>query len=783
MKKYAKRLATLVLAAILTLGILPAQAAQTDVLTLNDAAKQLMDAGFKYTPDLKLSDILEGIPNEQLDSPITRAQAMVMLERAFGGLPTPVGDNARAAYPTESFADVPDGASEEWVNILAAGIVTGDGSGLLTPDQPITQGDLDALIRRVYALKGSDLRDDFYAAANKQWLDSSDIPAGLSVNGPFYGLGLTVNHQVAQLIQDIHAQPQQEDTAEAKIKALYECVLDAEGREKAGVAPIRKYLDAFENAGTLDELMAADIQMREELGMSSLLGFGLTADMADSDRYIVAFSAFGVNMDKDFYLNGTQVQTDAYLTYLTTLFALSGFSQEEAQARAEIVYAAEKPLATAALDPQEYGDVDKIYNLYTMEQLQALFPTVDLEKVYAASGLKPAERFLIIDVGCLEAAAKLFDDAHLDTLKAMARLGLLMGVGTTLNQGFLDARIDFTLACYGVNARQSDEELAAQMVQSLLADYLGRAYAEAYFTPEAKADVEGMIREFISIYKQRIQALDWMSEATKAKAIRKLDAMKIKVGYPNSWDSYLDNAEIKSPNQGGTLFSNTIAIQMAALEDSISRQNEGVDKTKWIMQPFTVNACYSATANDITFPAAILQSPLYDVNASREENLGGIGYVIAHEITHAFDNNGAKFDENGNAADWWTESDYAAFQQKCQAVVDWYDGQEAYPGITCDGTQTLSENVADLGSIQCILTAVKRQDSPDYDRLFRAVANTWASTTSRQMREYLAASDTHAPDKLRCNRVLQTLPEFYETYDIHPGDGMWTDPDSRVSVW
>ena len=259
--------------------------------------------------------------------------------------------------------------------------------------------------------------------------------------------------------------------------------------------------------------------------------------------------------------------------------------------------------------------------------------------------------------------------------------------------------------------------------------------------------------------------------------------MGVKVGYPDSWDTYLDRVEIQSPEQGGSFFSNVIAIQKAAKAETLAHQNDAPDKREWIMTPYTVNACYDPTANDITFPAAILQAPLYDVNASREENLGGIGYIIAHEITHAFDNNGAKFDENGSAADWWTAEDYAAFQQRCQAVAQWYDGQEVYPGIACSGVLTVSENVADLGSARCIVAAAKKLDDPDFDKLFRTVANTWASTTTRQMREYLAVTDVHAPDKLRCNRVLQTLPEFYETYGIRPGDGMWTDPASRVSVW
>ena len=559
--------------------------------------------------------------------------------------------------------------------------------------------------------------------------------------------------------------------------------MDADGREKAGVTPIQKYLDAIENAGTLNELVAADVLMQQELGFSTLLGFGLTTDYADSSRKIAAFSLVGVGMDKDFYANGSDAQKTAYTTYLTSLLTLSGLGADEAARRAETVYDIEATIAAASLDPQEYGDVDKIYNLFTLDELKALLPGVDLDAVLAASGIENAGRILVTDVGALKAAAVLYDDAHLSSLKTAARLALLQSVSTSLSQGFLDAYFDFVLGYYGVDARQSSEQIAAQQVQTLLADYLSRAYVDEYFSAAAKADVEEMIGEFIAIYKERILAQDWMSAETKAKAIRKLDTMGIKVGYPDSWDTYLDTVELQSPAEGGFFFSNVIAIQRAAKADTLAHQNDAPDKSQWIMKPYTVNTCYNSTANDITFPAAILQAPLYDVNASREENLGGIGYIIAHEITHAFDNNGAKFDENGSAADWWTSEDYAAFQQRCQAVAQWYDGQEAYPGIACSGVLTVSENVADLGSARCIVAAAKKLDDPDFDKLFRTVANTWASTTTRQMREYLAVTDVHAPDKLRCNRVLQALPEFYETYDIRPGDGMWTDPDSRVSVW
>lgn len=781
-----KRIAALLLTLCMVLTALPALGeSDAAALSCGDAVDMLLAAADDYNPDASADTLLADFPGGALDTaaPVTRAQALILLDRAFGGLPAPAGDAARMIDDDASFSDIPDWAAEALSPVLTSGILTGNEDGLLRPDKAIAAEELNQLIYRAYALLGGNPKDDFYATVNHDWLTTSTLLAGLSINGPFYGLSLTVNEQVAALIQDIAAGEPEPGTPEAKIKALYDCVTDREGRNETGIAPLQLYLDAIDSASTLDELLAADAQMLHELGLATLLGFGVTADLTDSTKHIVSFSAVSPTLDKNFYLNGTDAQNTAYLNYIATLFTLSGMEEAAARSGAETVHAAEQAIAQQMLEPQDYGNVDKIHNLFTLDELQAIFPNADLQAVYAAYGLQPADKIMVTDVGAMRAAAALFNDEHLDTLKVIARWALLYSMGACLNSEFLDAAYDFTLAYYGVDARQDDDAIAAQQVQSLLADYLGRAYAEAYFSPEAKADVEEMIREFIDIYHKRIQAQDWMSVETRARAARKLDCMRIKVGYPDKWNSYLDNAEIKSPAEGGSFFSNVAQISRAALAHNISQQLEEVDKSEWAMYAFTVNACYDSSANDITFPAAILQAPLYDVNASREENLGGIGYIIAHEITHAFDNNGAKFDENGNAADWWTAQDYAAFSEKCQAVAEWYDGQEVYPGIVCSGELTVSENVADLGSVRCVVAAAQRLDAPDYDVLFRAIANTWASTTSRQMRQYLATMDVHAPDKLRCNRVLQTLPEFYDTYDIQIGDGMWTEPDSRVSVW
>lgn len=610
--KTAKRITSLLLAVALAFSLAASCFAGDTALTRQEAAEMLVQAADDYHRGVKTEDILKGYPDGNLDlrGTLTRAQALVMLDRAFGGLPAPVGDHARTAAGMQGFSDAPVWGGEELSRVLSSGIVAGEADGLLHPDAPVTRENLQTLLSRVYALEGTNRKDDFYETVNKTWLDSSDIPAGLSINGPFYGLSLTVTEQVAKLISDIAAKPQTPGTSEAKIKALYDTVMDVEAREAAGVAPIQEYLDAIETAKTLSELIDVECRLQKELGLSTILGFGLTSDFEDSNRKVVAFSSFGASMTKDFYENGTQKQKDAYLAYLTKLLTLSGLSEQAATERAKLVYAAEAKVAKASYDPQEYGDVDKINNIYKLSDIQRQFSKISLAKVYEASGLAPSDRILVTDPGAMRAAASYFNDAGLATLRALSRTAILMSVGGCLNQGFIEASVEFTKAYYGIDMTQTTEQIAAQQVQGLLADYLGRAYVEAHFSEKAKQDVEEMIHEFLEIYKTRIEALDWMSDATKQKAICKLDTMKIKVGYPDSWETYLDNADIKSPSEGGTFFSNVISIQASAKEKTLAEQNTPVDKTDWLMEPFTVNACYSATSNDITFPAAILQKPL-----------------------------------------------------------------------------------------------------------------------------------------------------------------------------
>ena len=675
---------------------------------------------------------------------------------------------------------MPGWAKTQLANILSAGIVTANEEGAFGPRDTVSRQELETLIGRIYALEGSNLKDDFYANVNKEWLAGAAIPAGSSMTGTLYEVMDSTDRQVARLIEEIAASDPEKGSPEEKIKNLYENILDWDARNEAGIEPIQPWLDAIDGAEDLDALMAVSNDLLGKAGVG-LAYFATTQNVEDSSGKVLAFAALSSSLTKDFYaMEGVE---ELFTTYVDTLFQLGGASEEEAAAMTETYVAMDKDLANSRMSQEDMADFTKIFNFLDAQEVKDLYPNVDLETVQAAMGLHDEDRYVVSDVELMKKSAEYFTEEHLEELKLYLHLSVLSNFGGLLNREFSDAVEAYNAALMGVEGSLSDEENAAQEVQQYLADYLGQVYVEKHFSAEAKADVEAMIDEILEVYAQRIEKLDWMSETTKAKAIEKLEAITVNVGYPDKWDDLYDDVDILSAADGGSYFDNILAMTEATLADMAAAQDDPVDRGEWLMSVYTVNAYYSPQNNSINFPAGILQSPLYDVEADRTENLGGIGYVIAHEISHAFDNNGATFDAQGNQSDWWTEADYAAFQELCQQVIDFYDGVEAAPGIVCNGTLTLSENVADLGALACITDLEGQEEEPDYETLYRTAARTWRGTASRETRAYLAMADVHAPDKLRGSRALQSLDEFYETFGIQSGDGMYLPEEARVQIW
>ena len=777
-----KKLITTILAAAMLLG--NTAFAADNYATRGEVADMLLAAADDYNPTVLRSDIIKGYGGDgelHEDWNINRAEALVMLSRAFGTLPELTGHNARVALKSDNFTDIPEWAKAELQPVLDAGIVAGTAEGIFSPSDDVTKEQMNLFIQRVYALCGTNEKDDFYAAVNKDALNTLEIKPGRVLAGTLFDLQDESTAQVSEIIKEVISGKWEKGTKEQKIADLYNNILDTDSRNRIGAEPIVPYLKMIDEANNVTELINTQYTLMEKLYCAPFAAFSLTIDFKDSTKYIPVFGVCNPYLTKDFYLSGTEAQKAIYLKYLKTVMELAGENVTDAQL--EKFYNFEKSLAEKMLNTEDRNNVDKFYNTYTLDEIQALFPSVDTEKLLISSGIQKEDKFLIMDVGLTEEFAQLLTDENIETLKTAAKLSVILSCGTTLNTEFVDASNVFNQEFLGISGTYSDEERATITVASAMPDYIGEIYAEKYFTEEAKQDVLKMVQDIIAVYKKRIGNLMWMSDTTKEKAIRKLDTMKIKIGYPDNWDTYLDEVQIKSSSEGGSYFENMLSIAEGSKKELSNLQGKSVDKTKWAMYPYTVNACYSATSNDITFPAAILQPPMYDVNASYEENLGGIGYIIAHEITHAFDNNGAKFDENGNATDWWTPEDYEAFEKLCEKMEAFYDGCESVPGIAMNGKLTLSENVADQGAVQCITEVAAGLENPDYKALYRSMAKAWASTRTRAYADYASKIDVHSDEKLRVNRVVVNCDEFYKAFDIKTGDGMYVPGDERVKIW
>ncbi|MGE7749916.1 M13-type metalloendopeptidase [Lysinibacillus sp. FSL R5-0849] len=782
-----KKFLSLLMAIIMVLSVSVAVYAdeKSPPATRGEIVKTLLVAADAYQSGLNKEAIIQGSKNKDLreNEPAKKVEALVMLSRAFGELPEPVGNDLRSGTFGVKYTDVPTWAKKDIDNLTKAGVLTGNPDGKLGANDPITIDEFQNLIARIWTLKGSHLHDDFYEAINKKWLNRSTIPVGEIMGGGFPELQKQNTDKIEKIITELSGKQFAEGTKEQKIADFYSTALDTSNRNKQGIEPIQKYVKAIDDAKTLDDLVQADLTLEKELGLSSLFSFAIMNDAKNSSKNALYFTGLATGLDKNSFVSEDANAKKAYIQYMTKLLVVSGEEESAAIAFAEKIYEMEKALASVSLDPHEQGDVTKYYNPYSIEQFDNMFKTVDMKQVLKSMKVDSADKVIVFDVKLAQKGAELLTDTNLNVLKAYSKVQLLMATGGLLSDEFGDAANEFAATLYGVTGEKTDQEIAVAKTTSTMSGYLEQMYAEQHFSPKAKKDVEQMVDQLIATYEERIKSLDWMSETTKAKAIKKLDTMIVKIGYPDKWDTTLDKVAIKTYDEGGSLFSNTFTVTKAYIDNTKAKLDKPVDRTQWVTSVYTVNAFYNALNNEITFPAGILQAPFYDINAKPEENYGAIGMIIGHEISHAFDNNGSAYDENGNANNWWTEEDFKKFEEKNQKLIEFYNAIEIIPGVFNDGQLTLSENGADLGGMAASLQVVSQMSNPDYKAYFESNAEMWKSTTTKEFAAMLSKNDVHSANKVRVNRTIVNFQEFYDTYGIKPGDGMYIAPEDRVSIW
>ncbi len=779
-----KLISVLLAATISTAPLIPAYAEDDNAATRSEVLDMLLVASDDYNPNVSATDIMHGDENGLRENdPVTRAEALIMLKRAFGDFPELKGNNLYMAIPREDFTDIPEWAEAELNEVFDAGIVAGTGEGKFSPYDNVTHEQMQTFINRVFALYGTNYKDDFYNTINKTLLDNMQMEADEYIIGSLYDQAEKTSEQVTGIINEIISSTPEEGSHWDKVKTFYDNIVDMTARNELGYQPIEADLEKAENIKSVSDILETTILNDTSSMLSLFMNFSAGIDPADSSRYITTFDTPSASLSAQAYTGELDSAKNALLKYTTKLLTLCGEDEETAAANAQSFFDFEKQISAASLTPAESMDIEKTYNIYTLDQLQELFPSVDMSAFFESLGFEDKDNILVSDPGKVTAFAAMFTDENLPELRNYARISIISSFASMLSEDFRNATIEYQNELLGTTASAPIEEEASALISNTMPDYIGEAYADKYCTEEIINDVTSMIKEIIGVYRTRIENLDWMSDTTKEKALLKLDTMHINVGAPEEFDFHLDSADIKSADEGGSLFQNIIAIRQANLDYSTELVKEPIDKTQWITTPQTVNAFYMPQFNSINFPIAFLQEPVYSADASYEQNLGRVGFVIGHEITHAFDSSGAQYDENGNAVNWWTEEDAATFATLCQDVVEFYSGLESAPGIPVDPELTLTENIADLGAISCITEVASAHEGFDLEEMYDAYAVLWASTSTREYAAQAAVSDVHSPDVLRVNRFLQSVDEFYEIYGIEPGDGMYIAPENRARIW
>lgn len=622
------------------------------------------------------------------------------------------------------------------------------------------------------------LNDDFYTNVNYQYLKTAEIPKGYSETGNLSELELNAEKNLKEIIKNLQKNKNnlKSDSDDRKVVDFYNMALDFKTRDELGYKPIKKYLDQIEEAKNVKQLNTFMIDNFAK-GYGFLYPIEVDQDQKNSEKMILYVGEPEFGLEKPYYENNGEYYKNirkAYKQLIEEFFILSGYSKKIAKEKTTLVYNFQKEIAGIKAPKEQDSDFEAKYNVYTLTQLDKETDNLSYSKLFEKYGIKP-EKIVVSEPKVLEFINKFFTNANLPTLKAYIEFQLIAQNSDLLSKNFLKARAKFSEAVNGVYDLRSNEDLAFDLTDAQLGELLGKLYVAQYFTSETKNSAISMVKEIINKYKTRINNSDWLSKNTKKEAIKKLDTMTIKIGYPDKWEDY-SNFKIKDN------LVNTID-EYSELETmkEIAKLNKAPDKNEWEMTPQTVNAYYNPLNNEIVFTAAILQAPLFSPKNSEEENLGGIGTVIGHEISHAFDDSGAQFDEKGNIKDWWTESDYEKFQKKVKKAADEFSKLEVYPGYFTNGDISTGEILADLGGIT-VAVNIAKDKSLNLDKLFRSYANTWRGVATKE-NLISGITDEHPNGKFRVNNIINQLDEYHDTYKTKPGDKMYVAPEDRLRVW
>ncbi|MBY6680296.1 M13 family metallopeptidase [Rhodococcus sp. BP-316] len=633
-------------------------------------------------------------------------------------------------------------------------------------------------------------QDDLFEHVNGRWLAEYDIPADRAVDGAFRTLYDRAEEHVRDIIQVAADSSPAPGSDAAKIGDLYSSFLDADAIEAAGTAPIADELAAVADA-TDSEALARVLGTLQRTGVGGAVAHYVDTDSKKSDRYLVHFSQSGLGLpDESYYREDEHAQVrEQYAEHIGAMFALAGVTRSAAS-----VVDLETALAAGHWDVVKRRDADLSYNLTTLASLRADAPGFEWGAWIEGLGADADRHFAEIVVRqpeFLTTFAELWSTRSLDDWKAWATWRILHSRAPYLTSAIVDENFAFygrTLT--GTETNRERWKRGVSLVQDLMGEAVGKLYVQKHFPADSRTRMQELVANLVEAYRRNISDLEWMSPETRTAALAKLDKFTPKIGYPDTWRDYssllIDPADVVGNYRRG---------YEAEYQRDLDKLGGPVDRGEWFMTPQTVNAYYNPGMNEIVFPAAILQPPFFDPDADDAANYGGIGAVIGHEIGHGFDDQGAKYDGDGNLVDWWTDSDRSEFGKRTTALIEQYDSFEpkALPGHHVNGKFTIGENIGDLGGLSIAVEAYKislnGSAAPEIDGLtgLQRVFFGWAQVWRTKARDAEAlrrlSIDPHSPPEFRCNGVVRNLDSFHEAFEVTEQDALYLDPQQRVRIW
>jgi putative endopeptidase len=639
--------------------------------------------------------------------------------------------------------------------------------------------------------------DDFFAYANGDWLKATKIPDDRSSYGVFDALAVEANEQTSELIKEAAKSPAGSEAR--KVGDYYDAVMNVQAIEEKGLSPLKADLDEINSiadkaalARVLGSQLRADVDPLNATNFYTdrLFGIWVSPDFNNPVRNVAYMLQGGLGLpDREYYLStdaeNVELQTK-YRAHITTILKLANIA--DAEAKAARVYDFERKIAEAHTSRTDSEDVHKANNPWPLKEFSAKAPGLDWANFFKAAGLSNQPMIMVWHPAGVKGISALAASQPLDAWKEYLTFRAIDRAAGLLPKPFADEQFNFyghTLS--GIPQQRERSKRAVSATSNALGDAVGQLYVKRYFPPEAKAKVQAMVKNIIQAFGRRIDKLDWMSPATKAKAKAKLDTLYVGVGYPEHWRDYTGLKIERDDPLGNARRSELFDYQW-----SLSKLNKPVDRTEWWMTPQTVNAVNLPIQNGLNFPAAILRPPFFDMNADPVENYGSIGGTIGHEISHSFDDQGSQFDAQGRLLNWWTPEDLAHFRAAADKLAAQFDAYEPLPGLHVNGKLTISENIADVAGLNAAYDGYRNayggKPAPDAQgftgdqRFFIAYGQSWRGKQRPESLKIQLTTDGHAPDEYRADTV-RNVDAWYQAFNVEPGRKLYLAPESRVRVW